>query len=241
MRGSIDLFNCDGYDCSVYTPQQYSDMELGLPVVYINGANDIREIIDAIEEYFYKDWPPFVLVNIKPKNWNDDYTPWPAKGVATNAEDFGGKADDYIETLLYKIKPYIDTNYRTKPDYKNNVLIGYSLAGLLSLYVLYRCEHFGRIGSLSGSLWYDKWIEYMSLNNPYNKDAKVYLSLGIKESKSRNLRMAKVGECTEKTFEIIQKQLISKENVKLDWNNGGHFTEINERFIKAILWLVRDL
>lgn len=241
MRGSIDLFNCDGYFCSIYTPQQYYDMELRLPVVYVNGANDIREIAYAMEPYFYKDCPPFILVNIKPKKWNDDYTPWPSKGIAGNSEDFGGKADNYIETLLYKIKPYIDTNYRTKADYKHNILIGYSLGGLLSIYALYRCEVFGRIGSLSGSLWYDKWIDYMSLNNPRNKDAKVYLSLGIKESKSRNPRMASVGRCTEKAFEMLQEQLSREANIKLDWNNGGHFTEINQRFIKAILWLVKDL
>ncbi|GFP75219.1 alpha/beta hydrolase [Clostridium fungisolvens] len=241
MSGSIDLFTCEGYHCSVYVPEQYIESESSFPVVYVNGVNDIREIVGAIEPYFYKDCPPFILVNIQPKNWNDDYTPWAAKGIARDGEDFGGKADNYIETLLYKIKPYIDTNYRTKSDYKNNVLLGYSLGGLLSLYALYSCACFGKVGSLSGSLWYEEWIEYMSLNNPYNKDAKVYLSLGIKESKSRNPRMANVGVCTEKAFEMLQKQLSSEENVKLEWNNGGHFTEITERFIKAILWLVKDL
>ncbi|WP_275507574.1 MULTISPECIES: alpha/beta hydrolase-fold protein [Clostridium] len=48
----------------------------------------------------------------------------------------------------------MDAHYRTKTQPENTVLIGYSLGGLATLYSLYLFGTFGKVGSLSGSLWY---------------------------------------------------------------------------------------
>lgn len=118
------------------------------------------------------------------------------------------------------------------------MLIGYSLAGLASLYCLYKSETFGKIGSLSGSLWYDGWLDFISSNSPVNTAAKVYLSLGRNEEHIQNKLMAKVVDYTRRTFDILSDKLISSKNITLEWNKGGHFTEIPQRFIKALLWLM---
>ncbi|MDP4089655.1 MAG: alpha/beta hydrolase-fold protein, partial [Bacillota bacterium] len=129
-------------------------------------------------------------------------------------------------------------HYRTKQEPESTALIGYSLGGLVSIYSLYTCNTFGKIGSLSGSMWFEGWIDFMLTNMPADTGAEVYLSLGKGEERIRNQQMAKVGECTRKAAEILKRQLTSSENVALEWNNGGHFTEIPQRFEKAFLWLM---
>ena len=138
-----------------------------------------------------------------------------------------------------KIKGFIDENYRTKKEPEYSSLIGYSLAGLTALYGLYQSSAFKRIASISGSLWYDDFTSFMKRNKPKVKDVKVYLSLGLNEEKSRNPRMALVGERTKDAFQILKKDLEGEGEVLLEWNPGGHFDEVTLRYQKALLWLMK--
>jgi predicted alpha/beta superfamily hydrolase len=194
--------------------------------------------MEAIEPYFEVKCQEFLLISVLSTNWKADYSPWPAPALVKKEEAFSGGADNYLDFLTSVVKPFMDMHYRTKPDKENAVLLGYSLGGLVSLYALYTCKTFGKIGSLSGSLWFDGWVEFMEANLPMNKQAKVYLSLGNGEERSKNLRLAKVGDCTKKAEEILKLQLKSNNKIILQWNNGGHFTETLQRYEKAILWLM---
>ncbi len=238
MNGTIQGLTISDQRYSLYLPPNYNILDINYPVVYMNGDNNIEEIINSIESYFDVDCSAFILLSVESGNWNRDFSPWPAPAVAKNSEDFSGGAYEYLSNLTKVIKPFIDAHYKTKTEPENTVLIGYSLGGLATLYSLYQFGTFGKIGSLSGSLWYDGWIEFISCNSPINTAAKVYLSLGKSEERSRNQRMAKVSNCTQKTFSILSKQLMSTENLILEWNNGGHFTEVSQRFNKALLWLM---
>lgn len=236
MKGTINNLNICGCPCVLYLPQGYQTSGTNYSVVYMNGENEISEIMEAMEPHFDVDCEEFILVDVHSENWGSDYTPWPAPALAKKAEPFTGGASEYLNFLMNKIKPYIDENYKTKPE--NTALAGYSLGGLAALYALYTTEVFGKVGSLSGSLWYDGWIEFINDNKPLNTGTKVYLSLGSGEKHNRNQKMASVERCTEETFEILKNQLQS-ENVMLQWNNGGHFEKIPERFQKALTWLMQ--
>lgn len=223
----------------LYLPYEYNTNKVHYPVIYVNGEDNISDIMCGIEPHLGMDCDPFILLSIQSENWNNDYTPWSAPALTKKEDNFGGCASSYLCILINFIKPYIDEHYRTKPEPKSTTIIGYSLGGLATLYALYTTKTFGRFGSLSGSLWYDGWIEFMECNMPANIESKVYLSLGKSEERSRNQRMAKVGNCTRKTVEILSKQL-KPENVTLEWNNGGHFTEIPYRFQRALTWLMQS-
>lgn len=238
MKGTINNLNICGCTCALYLPQGYQTSSTNYSVVYMNGENEISEIMEAMEPHFGVDCEEFILVDVHSENWGSDYTPWPAAALSKKAEPFTGGAAAYLSFLINKVKPFIDENYKSKPEPENTVLAGYSLGGLAALYALYTTEVFGKVGSLSGSLWYDGWIEFINDNKPLNTGTKVYLSLGSGEKHNRNQKMASVGRCTEETFEILKNQLQS-ENVILQWNNGGHFAEIPERFQKALTWLMR--
>ncbi|MEN0002594.1 MAG: alpha/beta hydrolase-fold protein [Bacteroidota bacterium] len=45
-------------------------------------------------------------------------------------------ADRYLKFLVEELKPYIDTNYRTKADPPNTFLAGSSMGGLISMYTI---------------------------------------------------------------------------------------------------------
>lgn len=239
MKGNIEKLNINGYNCLVYLPPEYQTSKWRYPVIYVNGEDEIIEIIEGIEPHFGAECEEFILVSVLSENWNDEYSPWTAPALAKREKPFGGGASDYLSFLTEKVKPFVDEHYRTKKEVENTSLIGYSLGGLVALYALYTSSVFGKVGSISGSLWFDRWTEFMNCNMPKNTGAKVYISLGTGEEHSKNQRLAKVGACTREAAKILKEKLISPENVEIVWNNGGHFAESPERYQKAIMWLMK--
>jgi predicted alpha/beta superfamily hydrolase len=240
MEGTIQNLNICGYDCSLYLPKGYGLPGMRYPVAYVNGGNDPGGFMCETERRFGEGCTAFVLLNINPRSWDDEFTPWPAPALKRGNKPFGGCAAAYLNSLANTVKPFMDEHYKTRPEPVNTALLGYSLGGLAALYALYTSGAFGRIGSLSGSLWYDGWVEYMQTNLPVNAGARVYLSLGKTEENSRNRRMAGVGDCTREAAEILSGRLAAKENLTFELNRGGHFTEIPQRFTRALLWLMRE-
>lgn len=238
MKGTTEHVKIGGRDCSVYLPPGYS-AGCRYPVAFLNGTDELPGIIAVLEPHIGSDCVPFLLVNVNTVDWNGDMTPWPAPALFKGSGPFGGRADKYLDTLAHEIKPYVDRHYSTMPEPENTALAGYSLGGLTALYALYTHRTFGRIGCLSGSLWYVNWLGFMELRQPANPGAAVYMSLGKKEKESKNARMAAVGDCTEKALEILKSRLSGEENLKFEWNDGGHFTDIPGRFGRALVWLMK--
>jgi len=179
-----------------------------------------------------------ILVDILSNYWGADFTPWPAPSIDKKGEKFTGEANKYLKAVINVIKPFIDINYRTKPDVENTAMIGYSLGGLAALYSLYNDNTIGRIGCMSGSLWYDGWIKYMEEHQILNTNVKIYLSLGRNEELSRNARIAKVGMCFDKTKSLLLQEVKNPNQIFYELNQGGHFTDIAHRHFQALLWLM---
>ena len=241
-----------GMSCNLFLPKDYNGSGRSYPVIYVNGEIPIEEIVSEL--YKSRQEADFILLSIQPNSWNDDFTPWAAPAFRKGEEAPLGRADAYITLLTEEIKPYMDVNYRTRPEPEYTALIGYSLGGLTALYAVYRTDCLGMIGSLSGSLWYDNFCEFMEGAKPLRTDIHVYLSLGKKEMQSRNPRMSRVADCTERARDILTDQLMADErygdipdsrnsspNIFFEWNEGGHFHDISGRFAKAILWWMQHV
>ena len=243
-----------GLCCMVVLPQDYESGLQRYPVLYVNGEIPIIEVMTELRKAGVS--PGFIILSVKPDSWNDDFTPWSAPAFRKGETAPQGRAKDYIRRLTEEIKPYMDANYRTKPEPAYTALSGYSLGGLTALSSMYLTNCFGWICSLSGSLWYDGFCEFVEEERPLRQDVNVYLSLGKKERLSRNPRMGKVAECTEKVRQTLEAQLGRPQAEKtgkaggqngtdergrvgevcLEWNEGGHFHETAKRFVRAILW-----
>lgn len=237
MEQRIEELQIAGFCCRLYLPPNYGEGTQRYPTMYVNGEIPLEGILTNLVKTGVQ--TDFILLSIKPKNWNDDFTPWAAPAFRAGEEAPQGRADAYLSCLTKGIKPYMDTHYRTKSEPQHTALFGYSLGGLTAVYALYKTTVFGAAASLSGSLWFDDFCEWMEGEKPLRTDLRVYLSLGKKESRSKNPRMAKVAECTQRAKEILAAQL--KKPVHFDWNEDGHFHDIEGRFAKAVMWWMEDL
>lgn len=229
----IQELSISGMCCRLYLPPGYDEGAERYPVLYVNGEMPIEETLTELVKINAR--TDFLLLSIKPGNWNDDFTPWEAPAFRKGEEPPRGMADAYLSRLTKEIKPYMDTHYRTRPEPERTALFGYSLGGLTAVYAIYKTDIFGVVASLSGSLWFDGFCEFMEREKPLRTDLRVYLSLGKKESRSKNPRMGRVAECTEKAIEILRGQ---GNQVFFEWNEGSHFHDIEARFAKAIEWWI---
>ena len=150
------------------------------------------------------------------KDWNSELSPWPADG-------FGGKGEELEKWIL-----------STMNSSHHYIIAGYSLGGLFSLWMYGRHESFVGCISASGSLWFPGWINYL---HTINRKAVVYLSLGRKESKTKNKLMCTVGQNTIETYQYLVK---NNRCIYIE-ENGGHFTEPDQRMIRGFKWVFENL
>lgn len=162
-------------------------------------------------------------------DWNDALTPWPAKGVFKKEKDFGGKAQDFLKELPGEYFLSIETAIGVKKA--ERTLVGISLSGLFSVWASTQTDIFTGIASISGSLWYDNFSEWFkeAQINPTVK--RFFLSLGSKEKKSKDARMATVEDATNAIAEAIQTKGFSVEYVI---DEGTHFSPIVPRLDLAL-------
>lgn len=159
------------------------------------------------------------LVMIYPYDWNYCMTPW--KYHDKNMGKTGG-GEEFLSWFISEI-------YDEK--YQRQYIGGYSLGGLFALFAACEKELFDGVMSVSGSLWYPGALEYFNEKSIGKRIGKIYMSLGDKESLTKNAEREKVGFNTEKLAEVFGR---TKE-VFFEYNRGGHFTDISGRIVKSIL------
>lgn len=238
MQGMLENIIIDKRKLTIYRPAT----SLHCPAVYCLAGADlegfISEMADFLEPLFFKKCPPFFIILVPPVSWDLDYTPWPAPPAAGRSEPFGGGADAFLDWLTDSVKPYLEHALPIDSRPEQTGLVGYSLGGLAALYEGYRCDAFGRIGSVSGSLWYSDWLTYMKTHHPINNALRVYLSLGAKEERTSDPILSTAGEAIKEAKRLLDSQLVSP--CRLEWNSGGHFSKIPQRIAKALAWIMEE-
>ena len=241
--GRIQKIKCSGQQLIVYLPEQVFQHQNKAAAVYCLAGQEMEtklsEIVVPLEPCFGKELLPFILVLVPPRCWDDDFTPWVAPPVSGREKPFGGKADAFLDWLCGYVKPLVESVFSVNPSADQTGLVGYSLGGLAALYAAYRSLPFGRIGSVSGSLWYPGWVEYMSSHRFPNQDIKVYLSLGAKEERTKDPFMSQGGSAVRKAKDLLDVRL-KPGCCKLEWNSGGHFSDTSGRIRKALAWMMEN-
>ena len=125
--------------------------------------------------------------------------------------------------------PAISGKLPSKPE--TVILAGYSLAGLFALYAAYRTDMFTHIVSASGSLWYQGLVDYVKSNSMSKHVRSVYLSLGDKESHTRNKYLAAV---KENTIEIEEYLISQGMHTTYERNPGNHYQDAELRVAKGV-------
>lgn len=182
---------------------------------------DMNWLEEVVQKY------PVNIVAISGMKWNDDLTPWKAPALNPKEEDFKGKAKNFLSSLLSDL--FINTEQSLRLNHPKRHLIGISLSGLFALWATTETNKFNSVASISGSLWFDGFVEWFKEQELLAD--RYFLSLGDKEVKAKNERLASIGTCTESILQIIQDK--SKE-VTFISDEGNHFEFFKERIEKAI-------
>ena len=169
------------------------------------------------------------IVVIPGANWNDDLTPWPAEGVFKKAKPFGGQAASFLDKLTNEIIPETEGGLGVVDA--ERTILGVSLSGLFAVWAGFNTDTFTNIISISGSLWYDGFTEWMKEQTPSPQLKKVCMLLGEKEKNAKDKRMATVEERTLAAAMMLKSN--SQASVLFELVEGTHFSPILPRLERA--------
>ncbi len=202
------------------------------PVIYLNTfAAEGEKVYNQMQ----KDGAPdFSLVAVSKLDWDHDMAPWDSPPLSRMDTPCSGGADDFLKLLEEEIVPEAEKDLRGEPAWRG--ITGYSLAGLFAVYAPYKSDLFSRVASMSGSLWFPNIKEYIFGHEFVRQPDAVYLSLGNKESRTRNEFL----KTTEGNTDEIQK-FYAKKGIDSVFvlNPGNHYVNAEKRTADGIEWILR--
>ncbi len=169
------------------------------------------------------------LCAISGEDWNADLSPWPAPRAFPQGEDFLGGAAEYLAFFCDTMLPAAEGALGLSTPRRG--MAGYSLAGLFGIYALYSSDKFDILASMSGSLWFDGFAAFLAARAPRAAPRYAYFSLGDREPRSRDARLAAVGPATEAARARLAALGAETDFV---WEAGGHFADIPGRCARGI-------
>lgn len=200
-------------------------------VIYFNTFSDEgKQVYDILRE---QKCPDFTLITICGLNWEHDLSPWKAPSIFSGQSDFKGEADSFLALLTRKIIPQAEAETVGEIPWRG--IAGYSLAGLFAIYSLFRTDMFSRAASMSGSLWFPHFKEYVQSSELQCLPECMYFSLGNKECKTRNPYLKTVQSSTEEIAAFFESKNI---NTVFQLNPGSHYTDTAARSAAGILWIL---
>ena len=224
----------------------------GAPIVYLLGDVADNSPIQVSEDVS--------LANVGVDLWEENFSPWCAPRVFAKGPNFGDGAQKTLDTLIDQVIPWAESELTKPPAYR--VLVGYSLAGLFSLWagvsqqvargyqpddvssqpgaphVDAPAPTFQRIGAVSGSFWFPGLLDYVNqqLSGGAVDLTHAYLSLGDREARTPNPQIMHVRENAELLASRLESAGITS---MFELNRGNHFQNVEGRMQKALDWLVK--
>lgn len=177
----------------LYLPQDYDYSDRHYPVLYMFDGHNVFYDDHAT---FGKSWglgnyldsigAPLIVVALECNHspeWGrlSEYSPFNFK--APGIGFIQGRGEDTMNYFVDRLKPDIDSHFRTIPDREHTFIAGSSMGGLMSLYAVSQYNHvFGRAAALSPTIAIDmKRIKKFINNSKMADDTVVYIDYGTEE------------------------------------------------------------
>ena len=210
-----------GTDCAEYLLLQMTD------------EHELQHMDNEISAIAQGSAHSFLFAAVPVKNWNDELSPWEAPAV-WGKESFGGNAAGTLRFLTEQAIPTLKKQFAL-PENVRIILGGYSLAGLFALWASTQTALFSGVAAASPSVWFPDWMEFEQ-QHPIQAQ-RIYLSLGDKEERTKNIVMAAVGD----NIRTLHSRLAERgTDCTLEWNSGGHFKNADLRTAKAFRWAMEE-
>ncbi len=169
------------------------------------------------------------IVVITGMDWESVFSPWPAKGVPKGSPDFKGESPEFLKLLQTELIPTVEKALGVSQNVERT-LVGVSMSGLFALWQWMLCDTFRNIASLSGSFWYEGFIEWMRTRSIPSKSGKAFFLLGDKEALSKVTAFQSVGQNTQEIVSLLRANGIPTEFESVP---GNHYSDAIPRLDKA--------
>ena len=230
----------------------------GAPVVYLLG--------DAADNSPIQIPAGVSLVNVGVEQWEENFSPWCAPRVFAKGSNFGDGAQKTLDTLINQVVPWAESDLTEPPAYR--VLVGYSLAGLFSLWagvsqqVARGCQPddalsqpgpssqpgaphvdahvatFKRIGAVSGSFWFPGLLDYVDQQLSGGVVGLTHAYLSLGDREARTPN-PQIMHVRENAEFLASKLENAGITATFELNRGNHFQNVEGRIQKALNWLVK--
>ena len=229
----------------------------GAPVVYLLGDVADHSPVQVPEGVG--------LVNVGVDLWEENFSPWCAPRVFAKGPNFGDGAQKTLDTLINQVIPWAESKLTDPPAYR--VLVGYSLAGLFSLWagvsqpgvsqqVARGCQPddvpsqpgaphvadptptFQRIGAVSGSFWFPGLLDYVDQQLNEGAVGLTHAYLSLGDREARTPN-PQIMHVRENAELLASKLENAGITSTFELNRGNHFQNVEGRMQKALDWLVK--
>ena len=228
----------------LYLPPDYQTSTKTYPVLYMQDGQNLFDnatsfsgewqIDETLNTLFQQGNYGAIVVGIENGGADrlNEYSPW------NNPQYGGGQGDLYSQFIAETLKPYIDSNYRTKPEAQYNAVLGSSMGALISSYINAKYPSaFQKVGNLSPAFWFAKpqLISYITNSTQNYSNSRMYFVAGTNESST----MVPDSNEIKNTF---QNKLLSASNTLTKYDSYGSHTESywKGEFAAAYLWLFQN-
>lgn len=145
-----------------------------------------------------------------------------------------GQGKKYIRFVTETLKPFVDSNFRTKTERKYTGIGGSSMGGLVSIFSGLRYpEVYGKLMIFSPSLWVVPKLKIDS-DSTNTEDTKIYLYAGGDESETMIEHVQSFKE-NAISSEFVKDKM--KINVSINMQGKHNERYWSDEFPKAIEWL----
>lgn len=228
----------------IYLPPDYYTTTKTYPVLYMEDGQNLFDnatsfsgewqIDEALNTLHSQGNYGAIVVGIDNGGANrlNEYSPW------VNTAYGGGQGDLYMQFVAETLKPYIDTNFRTKPQAQYNALIGSSMGALISTYGAVKYPGlFSKVGVFSPAFWFARTQLNTYITNTTNtiSNLRLYFVCGQNEDSDM------VPDINAVKNNLISKGVsLSNSLTKVD-SDGTHSESYWRReFPAAYLWLFQN-
>lgn len=179
----------------ILLPDDYETCNKNYRVMYLHDGQNLFEDAASysghawqIEESLVKlGFDDMIVVGIDNSDLRlFEYSPWPCIPEVKHefGIEIGGLGDVYAKWVVEQLKPYIDYEYRTLPDYEHTWIGGSSMGAYISAYIAITYPHvFKHVGIFSLASWFNEeaflsHLESLSIDS----NQTFFISVGRRES-----------------------------------------------------------
>ena len=195
------------------TPRETMGREV--PVIYVIDSPEHPMDVAAAAEGLRSR-----VVSVPVADWGGALTPWPAPALRPGEKGFGGGADKTLAALAQEL------DRAPGP----HAICGYSLGGLFALYAFAREPRLAACACLSGSVWYEGWVDWLRANAPDCAGRYAFFSVGKKEKRA-GLPFRHVEEDLAACADILRAR---RCQVEVALGPGSHMQHVTERLAAGL-------